>query len=165
MNFSVNQNTARAIAGQRIASHDTGVFDLQDYVQTGRRVGTQLNAEQASELAQKRPGAELIVRTSGPSPHPFKNTDLKQNPLEKYDVYTVSVVNRKGIPVPDKGIEALTQGAMEKAVEFMPELTNRFENPQTGLTPAGITFSSSDNQLIDIGFDGGEVDQQQFYRF
>ncbi len=164
MNFSVNQSIPRAITDQRIASHDTGLFDLQDFVKTGKRVGTQLNAEQAAELAQKRPGAELIVRTSGPSPHPFKQTDLKQNPLEKYDVYTVSVVNRKGIPVPEKGLAALSQKSIIAAVEFMPELTNRFENPQNGLTPAGLTFSSSDNQLLDIGFDGGGVDNSKFYR-
>jgi hypothetical protein len=85
---------------------------------------------------------------------------MRQNPLEAYDVYALSVRDRYGAPVPDK---VLNVAELTSAVTIEAALINRFEDPNTGIVPAGLTLASSDRQLADLKLKGGEILERQLY--
>lgn len=162
--FPLRPVVQRGVTGQQIGTHDTGLWDWEDKVQIGRKLGTGLNAKAAARMADQRPGAEVIIRTSGRPPHPFRPEDLKQNPLESYDVYDVSVVNSNGSPIPGKpDAIALTKLQVIEHMEFTGEVVNKLED-QNGIIPANVTLATSDNQFIDIPFVGGNAYANNFYK-
>lgn len=148
------------IPGQKIGIHDTGLFDREDALIVGKKLGHSLNARQAQELAFQTPGAELIVRTSGAPGLNHLHGEMRQHPLESYDVYSLTVRDRLGAPVPDK---VLNVTELTSAVAIEPALINRFEDPNTGLVPAGLTLASSDRQLADLKLKGGTLLQRHLY--
>jgi hypothetical protein len=149
-----------AIQGQKIGIHDSGLFDREDTLTVGKPLGQKLNAREAQELAFRNPGAELIVRTSGDPGLNHLHGEMRQNPLESYDVYAIAVIDRNGAPVPDK---VLNVAELTSAVSIEAALINRFEDPNTGIVPAGLTLASSDRQLADLKLKGGEILERQLY--
>lgn len=149
-----------AIQGQKIGIHDSGLFDREDYLTVGKPLGTKLNARQAQELAFRTPGAELIIRTSGEPGLNHLHGEMRQNPLESYDVYALSVKDRNGAPVSDK---VLNVAELTSAVSIEAALINRFEDSATGIVPAGLTLASSDQHLADLKLKGGEILERHLY--
>jgi hypothetical protein len=149
-----------AIQGQKIGVHDTGLFDREDSIRVGKPLGHNLDARAAQALAFRSPGAELIVRTTGAPGLNHQHGEMLKNPLEKYDVFALSVIDRKGVLVPDK---VLNLAELTQAVSLDANLVNRFEDPQTGLVPAGLTLSSSDQYLADIKIKGGAILERNLY--
>lgn len=149
-----------SIQGQIIGTHDTGWFDRQDYLRVGSRLAQNLDAQAALARARQNPGAELLVRTSGPPAPHHQHREMQHYPSERYDVYSLSVVDARQTPVPGKPLQIAD---LLSAVTITPELHNRLEDPQSGIIPAGLTLCSADQQLVDLKWKGGSLRLEHFY--
>ncbi|PIQ28837.1 hypothetical protein COW20_00715 [bacterium (Candidatus Blackallbacteria) CG13_big_fil_rev_8_21_14_2_50_49_14] len=149
-----------SISALRIGIHDTGLFDREDYIQIGRPLAKGVNAQQAAQLANSKPGAELVIRTTGAPELNHIYGEMLHFPHESYDVYQLRVVDRQGAPVPDK---ILNLSELISAVSFDKAIINRLENPVTGVIPAGLTVISSDQKFADLKFKGGTVAREDLY--
>lgn len=153
-------NQGRSIPGQIIATHDTGLWDREDYLKVGSRLAHKVPAREAVAMAQRHPGAELLVRTSGNPALNHHFDEVQRNPYEDYDVYSLSVVDHRGKVVPSK---TMAIAEVLSAVSFKSGVSNLFEDSQTGIVPAGLTLNSSDDKLADIKWQGGRILPEHIY--
>ena len=161
LNFGVHVNLSlRGVQGKIIGTHDSGFWDREDRLKIGRPLGRNLNAQEAVERSRNTPGAEILVRNSGSPALNHHYNEVQRNPYESYDVYQVSVVDARGNIIPQKTLDS---DDILANVDFKPDLINFFEDPQTGLVPAGLTLSSQDNKLADIKWKGGKINAEHLY--